>query len=716
VIDGVQLAGDYPASPVLAAAESLGVSATDPAVLVTVVVRGGAITANLLAPIVVDLASRTGAQIVLDPRRYQSSVPLGVARSTPPGPMPSTPSRLEAAAPLPAREPTAMPSYLDDNLKALVNDARSAAAILDAAPRGLLGWSKGQAPVLAVDAARVDAPCAPLSERIAARGSSVLVLVVGLGAGNLVRRARAETSGPLVIVELDAGLARAALEEIDLSDLSDTTLVIGWEGLARSWSITGRHARSATIVTASGYGLVVPEAVEAADRIRRLFVDNAVGDETFRRRMRLWVENVATNSHWATRAPAAMSLASSLRGVPVFVVAAGPSLDHAGPYLAEAARRGVVLTVDVAARSFVRHGAEPHGVFTLEANSLGSTYTDLPFAARIPLFASLTVHPHSLAAAPGPLAIFHERLRELAGPLGELLGVEGLFVGGNVTSAVFAFALQCGAGPIVLVGSDLGYPGGERYARGSAFEGCSVSRNERGDVLFEWTEELKQACVAHQPPRAQRGHDVPAWGGRGIVTTTDEFDYYRRWLESSVETAKRELADPPRFINASEGGVSIAGFEEISFRDVVASFPVRDVPDLADLVRTLPPAASDDRRREWARALAGSARGVEDAAVAARDVAARATTLHRGERVPVTAAFEDLASAESDLIGALRAAPLVDGYSFLAADRALEGAADEDPDGARAVAGAIVAEQRMHDEIAVAARSVATLFDHVASG
>lgn len=73
VIDGAEFGEDYPSPSATALAEAAGLQTTDLAVLVVVAARPHrALVANLLAPIIVDVARRQGAQCVLDPRIYSA--------------------------------------------------------------------------------------------------------------------------------------------------------------------------------------------------------------------------------------------------------------------------------------------------------------------------------------------------------------------------------------------------------------------------------------------------------------------------------------------------------------------------------------------------------------------------------------------------------------------------------------------------------------------
>lgn len=77
VIDGA-LVPDYPNPSMQAIAIEMGMDTRNVSILVLVAAQSpNDLVLNLLAPIVIDLDSRRGAQAVLDPRRYKVSTKLG---------------------------------------------------------------------------------------------------------------------------------------------------------------------------------------------------------------------------------------------------------------------------------------------------------------------------------------------------------------------------------------------------------------------------------------------------------------------------------------------------------------------------------------------------------------------------------------------------------------------------------------------------------------
>jgi len=85
VVDGACMGQSYPRPAPQELAKNAGLGSTDLALLVIVAATGqqNGLVANMLAPLLVDLQTRTGAQVVLDHRVFSASAPLGTAAAHP---------------------------------------------------------------------------------------------------------------------------------------------------------------------------------------------------------------------------------------------------------------------------------------------------------------------------------------------------------------------------------------------------------------------------------------------------------------------------------------------------------------------------------------------------------------------------------------------------------------------------------------------------------
>lgn len=85
VVDGAALGPDYPQPSPMHLATEAGLATGELALLVIVAAqKGRALVANMLAPLLVDMETRTGAQIVLDAQTYSAAAPLRPAAPPPP--------------------------------------------------------------------------------------------------------------------------------------------------------------------------------------------------------------------------------------------------------------------------------------------------------------------------------------------------------------------------------------------------------------------------------------------------------------------------------------------------------------------------------------------------------------------------------------------------------------------------------------------------------
>ncbi|MEQ9322747.1 MAG: flagellar assembly protein FliW [Polyangiaceae bacterium] len=83
VMDATLLAPNYPVPSPSVIAEAAGLGDEELAMLLILIADAhGSIEVNLLAPLVIDLKTRRGAQVMLDPTRYSARFPLREGNTT----------------------------------------------------------------------------------------------------------------------------------------------------------------------------------------------------------------------------------------------------------------------------------------------------------------------------------------------------------------------------------------------------------------------------------------------------------------------------------------------------------------------------------------------------------------------------------------------------------------------------------------------------------
>lgn len=286
--------------------------------------------------------------------------------------------------------------------------------------------------------------------------------------------------------------------------------------------------------------------------------------------------NTLRNLRHIVRGPDITNLRERLRGAPAIVVGAGPSLDRQIGTLRKVASRAVVIATDTAWRPLADAGIDPHIVVALDPTAdNGRHLREVPAAVAPWIVTEGSVDPPALAALAGRVAVFrvadHHPWPWLAAA-----GLERgrLRAWGSVLTSTLDLALFCGCTPIVLVGADLSFPGGQPYCRGTTHEDFWSDALGRGASLEEvWTQVLSAR------PRV----DLPDLRG-GTVSTSPHLVAFRDW----IVTRAREV-DLGRVVNASGQGI-------LQGPGIVQS-------DLADMFRDRGEVASGTREilERWGR-------------------------------------------------------------------------------------------------------------------
>ncbi|HEY2405599.1 MAG TPA: 6-hydroxymethylpterin diphosphokinase MptE-like protein [Polyangiaceae bacterium] len=502
-------------------------------------------------------------------------------------------------------------------------------------------------------------------------------VVFGLGVGHTPRALRTLTRAPLVVFEPDPSIVRAFFES-GPSDLGDIPIVCTSFDLTQIWPRISHGNKSATLVNTSGYPDLFPDqAKQLAETLGQLVQRGHVNDATHRLRARAWIQDVLANLDSLRENPSFLALAGQYRGVPAFIVGAGPSLAKNGKQLAEAAQKGLVIAVNSSARALASYGVEPQILACMESIDVSQLLAGLPFIDHVVRAFSLTAHPRTLKTGNGPLLPVFEGIPQLNGPLQDLLGVAGLPVSGSVSTLAFSLAQRLGCSPIVFVGQDLAYTDGKAYAPGSPYEASRVRMAKDGTHLeHDWCDTLKRTHNQGNNKMHEREplRETLAWGGVGTVWSTIGFASVRAWLESAAIVVRRD-APEQRLLNATEGGARIEGFEEITLAELLASLPAAPISarDLSRAARLAAPPLPAERLRAWCLAQAELAETVRRSARRLRRLCDAAQgALMTSDPARISKSFDKLGRAESAFRAAVAGAPFVDAWAHAEIDSALE--------------------------------------------
>jgi hypothetical protein len=552
--------------------------------------------------------------------------------------------------------------FLEENLEALALPDQVRREILATAPKGRIVRTADLTPLIEADGHVLGAPLPDdeIREIVRRAVDRTVFVVFGMGMGHVARQLRAMSDQPIVVLEPDLAVLRTMLEH-GPTDLGGLHVVTSTHALLGAWAQIGQRFLDALIVRTPGYSSAYPaQLLEVPTAVHDLFQRIGITQNTYEVRSRIWVEDILENLSTIVGTSPFMSLTGKFRGVPAFIVGAGPSLDRNIRLLEEAAKKGIVIAVNSSGKALARHGLAPHVMACIESIDSSKLMAELPFIDDVVRAFSLCAAPNILKTGKGPLLPIHELLPQFARPLEQLTGASGVAVCGSVSTAAFSIAHALGCSPIVLLGQDLAYTSGRTHASGSWWDESRATVNkETGEMKLDWSDTLKKVGYRHG---AEPLTEIPAWGGEGTVFSGISFSGIRGWFESAASMLT-EAREELRLVNATEGGGRIAGFEETRLSDVLADLPERNITaaSLAALAHESQSGITRCHVTEW---IAQQARLTEDVRNAARRLRRRGTAalgaMASEDARRISKSFHQLEQAEQALRVVVHAAPLVD--------------------------------------------------------
>jgi len=570
-------------------------------------------------------------------------------------------------------------AFLESNLDRLWLGERTRERIAAAEGQATLVCQNDGTPLWSHRGALLGAPTDDLSLDRAVRESprDSAYVVFGIGLGHTARALRALTDAPILIYEPDPVLLKSTLE-VGPSDLGEYPIVCTLHDLTQLWPVFGGNRENVTLISTPGYSsLYSAEDRDLREAVTQLVQRCSVNEATHRVRAREWISDVLENLELLTSAPFFLGLAEKYQNVPAFIVGAGPSLGKNAALLADAAKKGIVFAVNSSALSLARRGITPQVVACMESIDLSALLSQVPYLDQVVRAFSMTAHPKTLRTGRGPLLPVYEGLPQFS-PMAALGQAPGLAVCGSVSTLAFSLAQRLGCSPIVLVGQDLAYTGGQAYVSGSPYEGSRVKLSADGtSLVHERSAALKAAndkLIEQEPLR-----EITAWGGEGTVHSTIGFATVRNWFELAADVLAHDRPEQ-RLINATEGGARVSGFEERTLAEVLAPLPELHITpqSIAEAAHRERPPLSRERLAAWAQKQLDGARGAHHAARRVRrlaQVAERAVA--KDDPRAITRAFGKLEHAERALRASVGASPFVDGYSWTAVDAVMQETRDE---------------------------------------
>ncbi|MDY6973028.1 MAG: 6-hydroxymethylpterin diphosphokinase MptE-like protein [Thermodesulfobacteriota bacterium] len=330
----------------------------------------------------------------------------------------------------------------------------------------------------------------------------------------------------------------ALIEKVDMERIEVVETLSGLKTALTQALVYGPAWMKAAVFVPEAYACAAPEeASKFRETVAHLKLRQASNLKTVFCRRWEWWENLCSNFGDVLKKAEASAAPGCIKGLPVVIAAAGPSLEKSIRAIRKNREVVVVLAVGTVFKRLIAEGIRPDVVVMIEGQDRADQISAEVALNDSILTVSSTTHPAHLRQRALKTVVFHS-----APWIAELTG-DWPFVpnGGNVASAAFTLAVLWGGNPIVLVGQDLAYSDGERYANGARSPEVRID--------------------------AAKMTQIPGNRDTGVWATSEMISYLS-WYEESAKYLARVRPDID-LVNATDGGAKIKGFKHCRLTDVM---------------------------------------------------------------------------------------------------------------------------------------------------
>lgn len=369
-------------------------------------------------------------------------------------------------------------------------------------------------------------------------------LFCGIGLGFLPELyALRYPEAPLVIVEPEPAFLAAAFAARPLDRLfahRNLMIICGTEPLSIPPILERTGLDDIRIYAQPSITFVHAEWFEQLERaFGRSREKKQINQNTLKRFGDLWLRNMSRNLGELERRGGILPFSRLLDGIPVLLLAAGPSLDEIIPVLGELRKHCAVIAVDTSVRACARAGIEPDFIVLADPQYWNWRHFDGQSCPSSILVTELAAWPAVFRFVCSGIYLFSSRF-PLAHFLEKRMGVQGeLGAGGSVATTAWDFAAFLGASEIYAAGLDLGFPDRKTHFSGSIFE----ERTHTVSTRLDTAETAGYRALYGAGP-----YPVPDYRG-GTVLTDKRLSLYAWWFESAL--AKPNA--PPTWTLAPKG-------------------------------------------------------------------------------------------------------------------------------------------------------------------
>lgn len=421
--------------------------------------------------------------------------------------------------------------------------------------------------------------------------SSVNVLF-GLGLGYVFKRFALSGKGKIIILEPNLDILRITLEIVDMSeDLSKDGILIvdSISDLEKYFEKVYFADAEVNFKLLDSYTLLNPEILgelkQRIEFIKGLYASNY--NNLFLKCLD-WTISGINNIPEVLEHNEVESLRDKFAGKPAVIISAGPSLDKNIDILKAYQDKAVIFCVGTALKTAVKHSIEPDFLTIVENNDCSGQVLGVNTSDMNMILMPFTHNKFHNLNTKRKFNFYPKNdftTLWLAKHLG--ISLDDYYNKGTVSLCALFSAAIMGCSPIILIGQDLAYSGGKCYSSDSPYSALKCVKDEMTGKYKAEVDDM-DAFIKHYIPAdaytnpiftsitnfvdeivnsklVQLNETLTFVKGQNDEILPTEAGY--AIFISYFEQAARELGDKKKFINSTEGGAYLEGFNHISLKE-----------------------------------------------------------------------------------------------------------------------------------------------------
>jgi len=291
------------------------------------------------------------------------------------------------------------------------------------------------------------------------------------------------------------------------------------------------------------------------------------------------------------------NLRNKFAGKPAVIISAGPSLDKNIDILKEYQDKVVIFCVGTALKSAVKHGIKPDFLTIVESNDCTAQVLGVDTSEMNMILMPLTHEKFHKIPAKRKFNFYPKNDFTAIWLAKHLeISIDDYFNKGTVSLCALFSAKILGCNPIILIGQDLAYSDGRCYAGDSAYRDLRCIKNEstgKFEIIADNFEAYVQAVQPHFEAKSDNPEEIAKMQKKnydqGVEYAKTKFKSLLEGLYfvkgqsgemipteagyaifiSYFEQVVREFEGKVKFINSTQNGAYLEGFEHIPLKSAL---------------------------------------------------------------------------------------------------------------------------------------------------